>query len=172
MCRLILFLCFFLLFQYVTSPNVMAMVEFFNRVALLAASEILSQDTPSGRARAISKIIQVSWLLTALVSSSLGIALTSQYCNCKNDFSLMKCALKSSGSRFFSNQLDFVWRRVRDNNCCRILVYELDAFYVELIYAGCFSLSMRTIDPSIQQWINFLFSFNCKILRFNRFWAV
>ena len=38
----------------------MAMVEFFNRVALLAASEILSQDTPSGRARAISKVIQVS----------------------------------------------------------------------------------------------------------------
>ena len=40
----------------------MAMVEFFNRVALLAASEILSQDTPSGRARAISKVIQV-WSL-------------------------------------------------------------------------------------------------------------
>ena len=37
----------------------MAMVEFFNRVALLAATEILSQDTPSGRARAISKVIQV-----------------------------------------------------------------------------------------------------------------
>lgn len=46
--------------KYVTSPNVMAMVEFFNRVALLAASEILSQDTPSGRARAISKVIQIA----------------------------------------------------------------------------------------------------------------
>ena len=40
----------------------MAMVEFFNRVALLAASEVLSQDTASGRARAISKVIQVSRL--------------------------------------------------------------------------------------------------------------
>lgn len=60
MCRLIIFVIIFLfVFQYVTSPNVMAMVEFFNRVALLAASEILSQDTPSGRARAISKVIQV-----------------------------------------------------------------------------------------------------------------
>lgn len=38
----------------------MAMVEFFNRVALLAASQILSHDTVSGRARAISKVIQVS----------------------------------------------------------------------------------------------------------------
>lgn len=37
----------------------MAMVEFFNRVALLAASEILAQDTACGRARAISKVIQV-----------------------------------------------------------------------------------------------------------------
>ena len=37
----------------------MAMVEFFNRVALLAASEILAQDTTCGRARAISKVIQV-----------------------------------------------------------------------------------------------------------------
>lgn len=48
------------LLQYVTSPNVMAMVEFFNRIALLAASEILSQETTLGRARAISKVIQVS----------------------------------------------------------------------------------------------------------------
>lgn len=46
--------------KYVSSPNVMAMVEFFNRVALLAASEVLSQDTASGRARAISKVIQIA----------------------------------------------------------------------------------------------------------------
>lgn len=46
--------------KYKTSPNVMAMVEFFNRVALLAASQILSHDTVSGRARAISKVIQIA----------------------------------------------------------------------------------------------------------------
>ncbi|PFX32666.1 uncharacterized protein LOC111320382 [Stylophora pistillata] len=46
--------------KYVTSPHVMAMVEFFNRIALLAASEVLSQETTPGRARAISKVIQIA----------------------------------------------------------------------------------------------------------------
>lgn len=64
----------FFWFQYVTSPNVMAMVEFFNRVALLAASEILSQDTPSGRARTISKVIQVSKILQYVVVLRSGTA--------------------------------------------------------------------------------------------------
>lgn len=58
------------LLQYVTSPNVMAMVEFFNRIALLAASEILSQETTLGRARAISKVIQVS-TISQLVFSAI-----------------------------------------------------------------------------------------------------
>ena len=52
----------------------MAMVEFFNRVALLAASEILSQDTPSGRARAISKVIQVCSM--SQISETAAIAAT------------------------------------------------------------------------------------------------
>ena len=78
----------------------MAMVEFFNRVALLAASEILSQDTPSGRARVISKIIQVSKPLTSLVSGTLGITVISQLCNCKNDFSLIKWRLHTGLCKF------------------------------------------------------------------------
>ena len=37
----------------------MAMVEFFNRIALLVASEILFEVDPLMRVRVISKVIQV-----------------------------------------------------------------------------------------------------------------
>lgn len=38
----------------------MEIVEFFNRIALLVATEILAEETPQARARVISKVIQVS----------------------------------------------------------------------------------------------------------------
>ncbi|XP_031563120.1 uncharacterized protein LOC116298721 [Actinia tenebrosa] len=46
--------------KYVRSPNVMEIVEFFNRIALLVATEILSEETPQARARVISKVIQIA----------------------------------------------------------------------------------------------------------------
>ena len=47
------------IFQHQRSPSVMAMVNFFNRIALLVASEILFEVDPMMRVRVISKVIQV-----------------------------------------------------------------------------------------------------------------
>ena len=41
----------------------MAMVEFFNRIALLVASEILAESNPAARARVIARVIQVQWAI-------------------------------------------------------------------------------------------------------------
>ena len=49
----------FVIFQHQRSPNVMAMVEFFNRITLLVSSEILFEVDPMMRVRVISKVIQV-----------------------------------------------------------------------------------------------------------------
>lgn len=46
--------------KYLRSPNVMSMVEFFNRIALVVASEILFEIDPIMRVRVISKVIQVA----------------------------------------------------------------------------------------------------------------
>ena len=46
--------------QHELAPNVMAMVEAFNRVALLVPTEILQKTTPQARAKVISVFIQVS----------------------------------------------------------------------------------------------------------------
>ncbi|EDO35331.1 predicted protein [Nematostella vectensis] len=46
--------------KYVRSPDVMEMVEFFNRIAMLVASEILAEETTQARARVVSKVIQIA----------------------------------------------------------------------------------------------------------------
>ena len=50
----------YLSLQHVTSPNVMNMVEFFNRVAMMVATSILVEETAYLRAKAITKMIKVS----------------------------------------------------------------------------------------------------------------
>ncbi|XP_046861120.1 uncharacterized protein LOC124454353 isoform X2 [Xenia sp. Carnegie-2017] len=52
--------------KYTRSPSVMEMVEFFNRIALLIASEILFEVDPLMRVRVISKVVQVAEKLHAL----------------------------------------------------------------------------------------------------------
>ncbi|XP_028415859.1 ras-specific guanine nucleotide-releasing factor RalGPS1-like [Dendronephthya gigantea] len=52
--------------KYQVSPNVMAMVEFFNRIALLVASQILCEDDVKRRVRVISKVIKVANKLRAM----------------------------------------------------------------------------------------------------------
>eukprot|EP00731_Ephydatia_muelleri_P006960 Em0003g1208a len=42
------------------SPNIMAMVQAFNRLALLIPTEILGETTPQGRANVISKYIKIA----------------------------------------------------------------------------------------------------------------
>eukprot|EP00794_Sanderia_malayensis_P018180 gene18180-19994_t len=46
--------------KFVTSPNVMNMVEFFNRVAMMVASSILAEETAYIRAKIITKMIKLA----------------------------------------------------------------------------------------------------------------
>jgi len=46
--------------KYVTSPNVMNMVEFFNRVAMMVATGILVEETAYLRAKAITKMVKLA----------------------------------------------------------------------------------------------------------------
>ena len=46
------------------APNVIAMIQSFNQLALLVPSEILEETTPQARAKVITSYIQVSILIT------------------------------------------------------------------------------------------------------------
>ena len=46
----------------IRSPNIMAMIEFFERIASLVATEILHQETPKDRAEVMCHFIAVSGL--------------------------------------------------------------------------------------------------------------
>ena len=45
------------------APNVIAMIQSFNQLALLVPSEILEETTPQARAKVITSYIQVSILI-------------------------------------------------------------------------------------------------------------
>ena len=47
--------------QDLLAPNVIAMIQSFNQLALLVPSEILEETTPQARAKVITSYIQVSY---------------------------------------------------------------------------------------------------------------
>ena len=59
--------------KYSLAPNIMAMVEAFNQLALLIPSEILEERTPQARAKVISTFIKVCGWERRLNNSKTGI---------------------------------------------------------------------------------------------------
>ena len=51
---------FLALWQETVSPNVLAMIKAFNRLALKVTTEILAEKTPRARAKVIQAFIKVS----------------------------------------------------------------------------------------------------------------
>lgn len=59
----------------------MAMVEFFNRIALLVASEILAESNPAARARVIARVIQVQWAIVGGGGGGVSVATQLALCS-------------------------------------------------------------------------------------------
>lgn len=59
----------------------MAMVEFFNRIALLVASEILAESNPAARARVIARVVQVQWAIVGGGGGGVSVAAQLALCS-------------------------------------------------------------------------------------------
>ena len=59
------------------APNVMAMVQSFNRLALLVPTEILEERTPQTRSKVIATFIQVRGIKSGFSQSYVSIHLAS-----------------------------------------------------------------------------------------------
>lgn len=77
--------CVVLLLQELEAPNVMRMVRSFNQLALLVPTEVLSEATPTARAKVIASFIQVietEDILEGVASGNTSPLITSPLISC------------------------------------------------------------------------------------------